>query len=100
MKKYGIPLEDLAAHCLDAADAAERSRARTLIVRDGHAVAAVVPITDLDRIDPPDPSVAGHDPLLALCGECAHDDFADLFVSDLSRTQIWKKTADPTSVDP
>jgi len=75
VNKYGIPVADLPAHCLDAVDAAERSLSRTLIVRDGHAIAAIVPMTDLDRIDPPDPAVNGADPLVALAGTCQHDDF-------------------------
>jgi hypothetical protein len=75
VNKYGIPVADLPAHCLDAVDAAERSLSRTLIVRDGHAIAAIVPMTDLDRIDPPDPAVNGTDPLVALAGTCQHDDF-------------------------
>ncbi len=75
MNKYGIPVADLPSHCLDAVDAAERSLSRTLIVRDGHAIAAIVPMSDLDRVDPPDPSVNGADPLVALAGTCQHDDF-------------------------
>ncbi len=90
-QKYDIPFPDLPAHCQDAADAAERARARTLVVRDGHAIAAIVPMTDLDRIEPPDPAAGGVDPLLALCGACRHDDFVDGLVSDLSRTGLWQR---------
>jgi hypothetical protein len=85
-------MADLPAHCLDAVDAAERARARTLIVRDGHAVAAIVPMADLDRVDPPDPASGGADPLLALCGSCRHDEFVDGLVSDLSKTQLWTRS--------
>lgn len=89
--KYGIPLADLPAHCLDAVDAAERSRARTLIIRDGQAVAAIVAMPDLDRIDPPDPSSSGGDPLLALCGACRHDAFVDELVTDFAKTGLWHR---------
>ncbi len=88
-QKYGIPVADLPGHCLDAVDAAERTRARTLIVRGAQAVAALVPMADFDKIDPPDPGAAGQDPLLALCGSCRHDDFVDAFVSDLNQTSLW-----------
>jgi hypothetical protein len=90
-QKYGIPFPDLPAHCQDAADAAERARSRTLIVRDGHAIAAIVPMTDLDRIEPPDPAAGGVDPLLALCGACRHDEFVDGLVSDFSKTGLWQR---------
>ena len=95
MNKYGIPLHDLPSHCLDAVDAAERSLSRTLIVRDGHAVAAVVPMADLDRIDPPDPAAAGTDPLLAICGTCRHDEFVDSLSEDLAHTSMWARTPKP-----
>lgn len=91
VQKYGIPLADLPAHCLDAVDAAERSRARTLVVRNGTSVAAIVPITDLDKIDPPDPGAGGGDPLLALCGACRHDAFVDSLVADFSKTGLWQR---------
>jgi hypothetical protein len=90
-QKYGIPFSDLPAHCQDAVDAAERARARTLVTRDGIAVAAIVPITDLDRIEPPDPGAGGADPLLALCGACQHDEFVDRLVSDFSKTGLWQQ---------
>lgn len=93
MNKYGIPLSDLPSHCLDAVDAAERSLSRTLIVREGHAVAAIVPMVDLDRIDPPDPAGGGADPLLAICGQCRHDDFVDSLSDDLSQTSMWSRNA-------
>lgn len=88
-QKYGIPVADLPSHCLDAVDAAERTRARTLVVRGAQAVAAIVPMSDFDQIDPPDPGASGQDPLLALCGSCRHDDFVDSFVSDLNQTTLW-----------
>lgn len=91
MNKYGIPLHDLPSHCLDAVDAAERSLSRTLIVREGHAVAAVVPMSDLDRIDPPDPASNGSDPLVAICGTCRHDEFVDSLTEDLAHTSMWAR---------
>lgn len=87
--KYGIPIGDLPSHCLDAVDAAERNHSRTLIVRGGQSIAAIVPMADLDRIDPPDPGASGSDPLLALCGKCKHDDFVDGLMSDHGQTGIW-----------
>jgi hypothetical protein len=90
-QKYGIPFTDLPAHCLDAVDAAERARARTLVTRSGHAIAAIVPMTDLDKIDPPDPAIGGVDPLLALCGACHHDEFVDSLVVDFTKTGLWNR---------
>jgi hypothetical protein len=43
-QEYGIPFPDLPSHCQDAADTAERAHARTLITRDGRAIAAIVMI--------------------------------------------------------
>jgi hypothetical protein len=97
-QKYGIPLSDLPSHCLDAVDAAERTRARTLIVKGPLAVAAIVSMSDFDRIDPPDPGAAGQDPLLALCGSCRHDDFVDSFVSDMNQTSLWTGRPSPVEV--
>ena len=91
MNKYGIPIGDLQAYCLDAVDAAERSLARTLIVRDGHAIAAIVPMADLDRVDPPDPSAGGTDPLVALAGTCQNDEFVDSLGQDLGKTSLWRR---------
>jgi hypothetical protein len=91
VQKYGIPISELPGHCLDAVDAAERVRARTLVTRDGLPIAAIVPMADLDKIDPPDPATAGIDPLLALCGACRHDEFVDLLLHDLSRTGLWHR---------
>ena len=59
------------------------------MVRDGQPIAAIVPIADLERIDPPDPGAGGVDPLLALCGNCKHDGFVDALAGDLSQTHIW-----------
>lgn len=90
-QKYGIPVTDLPTHCLDAVDAAERTRARTLVVRGGVAIAAIVPMPDLDKVDPPDPGAGGADPLLALCGACRHDAFVDSLVADFSKSGLWQR---------
>lgn len=90
-QKYGIPLPDLPAHCQDAVEAAERSHARTLVTRGGHAIAAIVSMADLDRIDPPDPAGGGVDPLLALSGACRHDEFVDSLVADFTKTGLWNR---------
>lgn len=91
VQKYGIPIADLPGHCLDAVDVAERTRARTLVTRDGHPIAAIVPMSDLDKIDPPDPAADGVDPLLSLCGTCRHDAFVDSLLVDLSKTGLWHR---------
>jgi hypothetical protein len=91
VQKYGIPIAELPGHSLDAVDAAERVRARTLVTRDGHPIAAIVPMADLDKIDPPDPATGGVDPLLALCGACRHDTFVDSLLADLSRMGLWHR---------
>ena len=77
MARYGLPIEELPARGVDAIEAAERDRAITVVLRGGAAVAGIVPADDVDRIDPPDPGAAGGDPLLALCGSCSCDEFAD-----------------------
>jgi hypothetical protein len=97
-QKYGIPFPDLPAHCQDAADAAESARARTLVMRDGRPIAAIVSITDLDRIDPPDPGAGGADPLLALCGACRHDEFVDGLVTDFNKTGLWQRAFDESAL--
>lgn len=75
--RYALPLPELPQRCFDAVEAAERGHARTVVARDGHAVAAIVPIEDLDKIDPPDPGLTGGDPLLSLCGTLKQDTFVD-----------------------
>jgi hypothetical protein len=89
--RYGIPFRDLPAHCQDAVEAADHSRARTLVTRDGRVVAAIVPVTDLERIEPPNPAAGGVDPLLALCGACGHDEFVDGLVADFSKSGLWQR---------
>jgi hypothetical protein len=90
-QKYGIPFLDLPSHCQDAVDAAETARSRTVVMRDGRAIAAIVPMADLDRIDPPDPAAGGADPLLALCGACRHDDFVGSLVADFTKSGLWQR---------
>jgi hypothetical protein len=75
--RYGLPLQELPVRAFDAVDASERAHAFTVLLRDGAPVAAIVPIEDLDRIDPPDPGASGGDPLMALAGSCKRDAFAD-----------------------
>ena len=83
----GFRRRGVAAHGAHAArDVGDRAE------RDGHAVAAIVPMTDLDRIDPPDPAAGGSDPLLALAGTCKHDDFVDSLSDDLGKTSLWHRT--------
>ncbi|NUQ79014.1 MAG: hypothetical protein HUU21_36285 [Polyangiaceae bacterium] len=89
--KYGIPLDDLPAFCLDAVDAAERSRARTLVVRGGAPVAAIVSMPDYEKIEPADPGALGVDPLLALCGACRHDGFVNAFVGEPTSSALWRR---------
>lgn len=91
VQKYGIPFDTLPSHCLDAVDAAERGRSRTLVTRGNQAVAAIVPMTDFERIEPPDPGAVGGDPLIALCGSCHHDAFVDSIVVDLAKTGLWHR---------
>lgn len=76
MQRYGIALEQLAPHGQAAAQAAERIGARTLVYRGETPVAAIVPLADLEGTTQ-EPADAGVDPLLALCGTCACDGFAD-----------------------
>ena len=90
-QKYGIPFQDLPGHCQDAVDAAETARARSVVMRDGRGIAAIVPMADLDRIDPPDPGGGGADPLLALCGACKHDDFVNGLVADFTKSGLWQR---------
>jgi hypothetical protein len=73
--KIALPLAEVPARALEAVAAAERSRARTVVVRDGQPVAAIVPVQDLEKIEPPDPGASGRDRMLDLCGQCQHDEF-------------------------
>ena len=90
MQKYGISLEQLGPHARAAVQASEVHGARTVIYRDKLAVAAVVPMKDVERIDPVQHGDVGSDPLLALCGTCHNDVFVDS-MSELSRTVLFKR---------
>jgi hypothetical protein len=89
--KYAIPVDDLPAFCLDAVDAAERARSRTLVIRGGAPVAAIVSMTDYEKIEPADPGSSGVDPLLALCGACRHDDFVNTFTGEPTSSGLWRR---------
>jgi hypothetical protein len=91
MQRYGIDLEQLSPHAQAATQAAERLGARTIIYRDQVPLAAIVPIADLDKLDPPDPADAGADPLLALSGTCSNDTFVDAMSADLGRTNLFRR---------
>jgi hypothetical protein len=91
MHKFGIPVEHMSAHGKAATQAATRGGARTVIYRERVPVAAIVPLTDLRALDPPDPSeISGEDPLLSLCGTFGDDAFVDQ-LSDLGQTVLFRK---------
>ncbi|MFO0662165.1 MAG: hypothetical protein U0165_20375 [Polyangiaceae bacterium] len=77
MKRYGLQITDLAARAMDAVEMAERAQGTTVVLRNGHPIAAIVPTEVLDRAEPPDPGASGNDPLLALCGACKQDSFVE-----------------------
>jgi hypothetical protein len=91
MQKYGLEVAQLSAHCQAAVQAAERVQARTVIFRERVPVAAVIPIEDLDKLEPSDPAETGPDPLLSLCGTCHHDAFVDQMNADMSRTVLFRR---------
>jgi hypothetical protein len=87
--KYGIDIEQLSAHGQAAVRAAEQLAARTTIFRDQVPLAAIIPVEDLDKLEPRDPGEGGADPLLSLCGKCDNDAFVDHFNSELSQTALF-----------
>ena len=89
-KKFGIDVEQMSAHGRAAVRAAERMSARTIIYREQVPLAAIVPATDVAKLDPNDPGAGGDDPLLSLCGTCDNDAFVDMMNDDLSRTTLFK----------
>jgi len=89
-QKYGIALDQMSDQGANAARAAERTRARTFIYRDTTPIGAIVPIEDVERLDPPDPGQGGSDPLLSLCGSCRHDSFVDALRGDFSKTVLFQ----------
>ena len=90
MHKFGISLEQLAPHGQAAVQAAERMGARTLVYRDKVAVAAIIAVDDLQRLDPT-VTDTGTDPLLSLCGTCHQDSFVDSLAGELTRTVLFKR---------
>lgn len=91
MQKYGLELDQLSAHGQAAVQAAERVGSRTVIYRDKAAVAAIVPGRDLEKLEANEPTEAGPDPLLSLCGTCSHDVFVDQMNADMSRTALFRR---------
>ena len=91
VNKYGIDVEQMSAHGQAAARAAERLQARTVIYREQVPLAVIVPIEDLDRLDPRDPGEGGNDPLLSLAGTCNNDAFVDSMNADLGRTVLFRR---------
>ena len=90
-QKYAIDLEQMSPHGAAAAQAAETTRARTVIFSDKTPVAAIVPHDDLSRLEPADPAEGGADPLLSLCGSCQQDTFVDHVLTDFGTTMLfWK----------
>ena len=90
-QKYGMAVDQLGARGVAAAEAAELTRARTVVYRDEVPIAAIVPFEDLELLDPTDPAEAGPDPLLSLCGSCRQDLFVDSLVGDLGRTMLFRR---------
>jgi hypothetical protein len=90
ISKYGVDIEQLSAHGQAAVRAAEQLSARTLIFRDQVPLAAIIPVEDLDKLEPRDPGEGGADPLLSLCGKCDNDAFVDHFNSELSKTALFQ----------
>ncbi|MBI4701747.1 MAG: hypothetical protein HY744_11420 [Deltaproteobacteria bacterium] len=87
-QKYGVALPELAAAEQRAVRAAERSGARTVVFHGSEPTALIVPVADLDRLDPP-AKAGGADALLALCGACHEDDFADELCGGLGRSVLF-----------
>jgi len=90
-QKYGMAVGELSARALAAVEAAETTRARTVIYRDKTPVAAIMPIDDLEAVEPSDPAEAGPDPLLSLCGSCRQDVFADSMLGDFGKTMLFRR---------
>ncbi len=90
MQKYGLTVDQLGPHGQGAAQAAERMGARTIIYRDQVPIAAVIPMSDMAQLDPPDPGQSGEDPLLSLCGTCQSDMFVEGLRGELTSTVMFK----------
>ncbi|MBW2528542.1 MAG: hypothetical protein JRI23_30495 [Deltaproteobacteria bacterium] len=90
-KKYAIELDQMSEHGAAAAQAAESSRARTVVYCDKTPVAAIVPFDDLARLEPAQPTETGTDPLLSLCGACRQDAFVDAVLGDFGSTMLYRR---------
>ena len=90
-QKYGMPVEQLTPRAIAAAEAAELNQARTIIYRDETPIAAIVPVEDLEVLDPADPAETGPDPLLSLCGACRQDAFVDSVVGDVRQAMLFRR---------
>ena len=90
-QRYGMSLAQLPARGVAAAEQAEMVRARTVIYRDQTPIAAIVPVEDLDSVDPPDPGESGPDPLLSLCGQCRQDTFVDSVAADYRGVMLFRQ---------
>lgn len=90
MQKYAIEVEQMAPQGQAAVQAAERLGARTLVYRDKLPVAAIIAHKELDQLRPMGANVE-EDLLLALCGTCQQDGFADALVGELTRTVMFKR---------
>lgn len=90
MQKYAIQEDQMAPQGQAAVQAAERLGARTLIYRGNLPVAAVVAHKELDQLEPQGVNVQ-EDLLLALCGTCQQDGFADALGGPLSRTVMFRR---------
>lgn len=90
-QKYAIDLEQMSPHGAAAAQAAETSRARTVVYSDKTPVAAIVPFSDLNKLEPAEPTEGGMDPLLSLCGSCRQDVFVDGILGDFGKTMLFHR---------
>lgn len=90
-KKYAIDLEQMSDPGAAAAQAAESSRARTVIYSDKTPVAAIVPFDELGKLEPTEPTESGSDPLLSLCGACRQDTFVDAVLADFGHTMLYRR---------
>lgn len=91
VKRYGIDYEQLSPFAQAAAQAAERTGARTFIQRSGTSVAVIVPLRDLPDDGAVDWSDGGEDPLLALCGAAGSDVFVDALVAEWGAKIVLKR---------
>jgi hypothetical protein len=86
-----MSIEQVATRGRAAVEAAEIGRSRTVVFRDASPIAAIVPVEDLQLLEPADPGESGPDPLLSLCGSCRHDVFVDTVLGDFHRTMLFRR---------